>query len=98
MRKALLFCSDILNPSLLSSTLPLLAARDFNLRSLSSSIVKAAAMPGVDPREEEWPANKVRDTFIIFFQEKGHVNWRSSPVVPLNDPTLLFANAGISFH
>ena len=42
----------------------------------------------------EWPAAKVRDTFISFFEAKEHVNWVSSPVVPLNDPTLLFANAG----
>lgn len=45
--------------------------------------------------EMEWPANKVRDTFIKFFESKNHVEWKSSPVVPLNDPTLLFANAGL---
>ncbi|KAL9676096.1 hypothetical protein QQ045_004309 [Rhodiola kirilowii] len=28
-----------------------------------------------------------------FAHRKGHVNWKSSPVVPHNDPTLLFANA-----
>ena len=44
--------------------------------------------------ETEWPANKVRDTFIKFFESKNHVYWKSSPVVPHNDPTLLFANAG----
>ena len=42
----------------------------------------------------EWPANRVRETFINFFEEKKHVDWKSSPVVPVNDPTLLFANAG----
>ncbi|XP_059660711.1 alanine--tRNA ligase-like isoform X2 [Cornus florida] len=46
--------------------------------------------------EAEWPATKVRDTFINFFGEKAHVNWNSSPVVPVNDPTLLFANAGMN--
>ncbi|KAJ8451276.1 hypothetical protein Cgig2_014048 [Carnegiea gigantea] len=44
----------------------------------------------------EWPASKVRDTFIQFFEGKAHTNWKSSPVVPLNDPTLLFANAGMN--
>ncbi|XP_008810668.2 alanine--tRNA ligase-like [Phoenix dactylifera] len=44
----------------------------------------------------EWSGNKVRETFISFFERKEHVNWRSSPVVPLDDPTLLFANAGMN--
>ncbi|XP_071698599.1 alanine--tRNA ligase-like [Rutidosis leptorrhynchoides] len=46
--------------------------------------------------EVEWPANKVRDSFIKFFEKKNHVYWKSSPVVPVNDPTLLFANAGMN--
>ena len=38
-----------------------------------------------------WPANRVRETFVNFFVEKaGHVNYKSSPVVPHDDPTLLF--------
>lgn len=52
-------------------------------------------MPGAESAGVEWPANRVRDTFFKFFEEKNHVNWKSSPVVPVNDPTLLFANAGI---
>ncbi|KAI3858811.1 hypothetical protein MKX03_015748 [Papaver bracteatum] len=43
----------------------------------------------------DWPASKVRETFIHFFQERGHQNHQSSPVVPSKDPTLLFANAGM---
>ncbi|OAY52220.1 alanine--tRNA ligase [Manihot esculenta] len=62
----------------------------------SFSLSPIAVMPGVDPKELEWPAKKVRDTFINFFEEKSHVYWKSSPVVPLNDPTLLFANAGMN--
>ncbi|KAK9149863.1 hypothetical protein Scep_008620 [Stephania cephalantha] len=61
--------------------------------SLSSS----AAMPGLEHELQiEWPADRVRDTFLNFFQEKSHVDWKSSPVVPVNDPTLLFANAGMN--
>ena len=54
-------------------------------------------MPEIQPAVSVWPAAKVRDTFISFFEGKGHVKWVSSPVVPLNDPTLLFTNAGLFF-
>ncbi|XP_057774070.1 alanine--tRNA ligase-like [Salvia miltiorrhiza] len=51
---------------------------------------------GSQATEIEWPAKKVRETFFKFFEDKAHVNWISSPVVPHNDPTLLFANAGMN--
>lgn len=51
-------------------------------------------MPGSEPSETQWPARRVRDTYVDFFKGKGHKFWPSSPVVPHNDPTLLFANAG----
>lgn len=45
----------------------------------------------------DWPAAKIRSTFIDFFaKKKDHTFWPSSPVVPLNDPTLLFINAGMN--
>ena len=48
-------------------------------------------------RNQKWPVDRVRDTFIEYFVNKQqHVNYRSSPVVPVNDPTLLFANAGMN--
>ena len=38
----------------------------------------------------------IRQEFISFFEGQGHKFIRSSPVVPINDPTLLFANAGMN--
>ncbi|XP_057969998.1 alanine--tRNA ligase [Malania oleifera] len=66
--------------------------------SCSSSSSCDIAMPGLEPEMSalQWPASKARDTFIRFFEGKGHVKWNSSPVVPVNDPTLLFANAGMN--
>jgi alanyl-tRNA synthetase len=37
----------------------------------------------------------IRNLFLEFFQQKGHEIVASSPLVPANDPTLLFTNAGM---
>jgi len=38
---------------------------------------------------------EIRDDFLRFFADKGHEIVASSPLVPANDPTLLFTNAGM---
>lgn len=37
----------------------------------------------------------IRNEFLSFFEDKGHTAIESSPLVPQNDPTLMFTNAGM---
>ncbi len=38
---------------------------------------------------------EIRSKFLKFFEERGHAIVASSPLVPANDPTLLFTNSGM---
>ena len=40
-------------------------------------------------------ANEIRTAFLEYFRKHGHEVVASSPLVPRNDPTLLFTNAGM---
>ncbi len=40
-------------------------------------------------------ANEIRSAFLEYFAQNGHAVLPSSPLVPRNDPTLLFTNAGM---
>src|SRR6202020_2884106 len=40
-------------------------------------------------------SNDIRATFLDYFARNGHQVVESSPLVPRNDPTLMFANSGM---
>src|ERR1700681_2950253 len=39
--------------------------------------------------------NEIRSAFLNYFEKNGHAIVPSSPLVPRNDPTLMFANSGM---
>jgi len=44
---------------------------------------------------KSWKTAEIRNLFLGYFKKNGHTVVESSPVVPQNDPTLLFTNAGM---
>ncbi len=40
-------------------------------------------------------ADEIRESFLSFFEKKGHTRVKSAPIIPENDPSLLFVNAGM---
>ncbi len=61
-------------------------AGGLNVSILAKNLPKGPDMPSL---------NDIRSTFLDFFARNGHRVVASSPLVPRNDPTLMFANSGM---
>jgi alanyl-tRNA synthetase len=46
-------------------------------------------------RQEMTSTNDIRRSFLDYFEKNGHARLPSAPLVPQNDPTLMFVNAGM---
>jgi alanyl-tRNA synthetase len=46
--------------------------------------------------EKSWTSNEVIERFLEFFQSRNHLLISRAPLVPQDDPTLLFINAGMA--
>ena len=42
-----------------------------------------------------WHVSKTREAFLQYFEARGHSRVESAPLIPNNDPSLLFTNAGM---
>lgn len=62
----------------------------FSLRLASRTLSQPFRM------SSSWTASKVREEFFAYFRSKDHTYVPSSSTIPYEDPTLLFANAGMN--
>ena len=58
--------------------------------------LESGLAPDSNPGMTEMPTlNEIRTTFLDYFRRNGHEVVASSPLVPRNDPTLMFTNSGM---
>jgi alanyl-tRNA synthetase len=90
------------NVWLVSAGRPFAAKRTAAAAFLSSTLRKQrrlhdrTALFSSSSNINDWTTDKVRSTFVNYFVDRNHTFQPSSPSAPLNDPTLLFTNAGMN--
>lgn len=65
-------------------------------RSLSDQRLSSDQRSSIDQRSLEWSSNRVRRTFIDYFTALGYTFIQSSSIVPYEDHSLLYVNAGMN--
>lgn len=84
-----------------STTTSFLSKRQISLSSFIISRVSTRRNLSSSSEENAkdmiyWTTDKVRSTFVEYFEKNEHTHVPSSACAPLNDPTLLFTNAGMN--
>jgi alanyl-tRNA synthetase len=64
----------------------------YGLRSWTRQMPAVTRLGGKNPMSG---VNEIRSAFLDYFAKQGHTIVPSSPLVPRNDPTLMFTNAGM---
>ena len=69
---------------------------EWSAKIVDQSTFIVTAMSAVGSPKNVPSVSEIRQVFVTFFESKGHTHLASSSLVPHDDPTLLFTNAGMN--